>query len=248
MGAAESKDQVTPSRPIQNRHLLRVADPRSPSVEIPRTPIEVTDSPQRPSVAQAEEEVVEPAEILDPRSPTQGILRTPLRPSLHASLNYLAKQLSEVFVSEDSGIEGSPAADVEAPVASVEEKASDVTEVKEPAAEGTPMTNVSAEAPAEPPPSLPQQQRERGKSPSKSGVKSVRQRQRKALISSVPGRSPLKVLQEDNSPNTAPQNRQIKKISLQSETPSSVRMVKISHNSWQMSYNKENAQYTQSEG
>ncbi|XP_073451699.1 cell division cycle-associated protein 3 isoform X2 [Aquarana catesbeiana] len=266
MGAAESRGQVTPSRPIINRHLSRVTDPRSPTAGIMRTPIEVGDSPKRTIMCeQGEEEEVEEVEeveesteIADPRSPTHGIVRTPLRPSLHDSLNFLAKQLSEVFVSEDSGIAGGPAADVDSPAPSSEEQAVDdqasipsSSRVEETAVESPVF---QAEVPAEPtpppaeptPPSL-QPQKQRGKSPHGSGSKNVRQRPRKALMTAVPGRSPLKILQEDNSPSTAVQNRQMKKISFQSDPPSSVRSLKISHSSWGMSYNKENTQYTHSE-
>ncbi|XP_040217247.1 cell division cycle-associated protein 3 [Rana temporaria] len=301
MGAAESRGQVTPSRPIRNRHLSHVTDPRSPTCGIMRTPIEVGDSPKRTIMCEQEEEV-ESAEIEDPRSPTHGIVRTPLRPSLHDSLNFLAKQLSEVFVSEDSGIEGGPASDVDSPAPSSEEQAVDdqpsipfssgveemavespvvqaeipaeptpppaeptppPEEPSPPPAEPTPPPEEPSPPPAEPtpPPAEPtpplaeaeptppplQPQKQRGKSPHGSGSKNVRQRPRKALMTTAPGRSPLKILQEDNSPSTAVQNRQKKRISFQSDPPSSVRSLKISHSSWGMSHNKENTQYTHSE-
>ncbi|XP_018425864.1 PREDICTED: cell division cycle-associated protein 3 [Nanorana parkeri] len=255
MGAAESRAQVTPSRPIQNRHLSHVTDPRSPTAGIMRTPIEVGDSPKRTIMSeQDEEEAVEPTDFVDPRSPTHGIVRTPLRPSLHDSLSLLAKQLSEVFVLEDSVVEGSPAADVESPAAASEEQAASdlastpVSRVKETEETAVESPAIQAAAPAEPTPPVLQQQKQRGKSPHGSGSKNVRQRPRKALISSAPGRSPLKILQEDNSPSTAVQNRQIKKISsFQSDPPSSLRSLKISHSGWEMSHNKENAHYIQSE-
>lgn len=253
MGAAESRDQVTPCRPIQNRHLSRVTDPRSPTAGIMRTPIEVGDSPKRTIMCEQEEEeeVVESTEIADPRSPTHGIVRTPLRPSLHDSLNFLAKQLSEVFVSEDPGIEGGPAVDVDSPAPSSEEQAvGDQACIPSSRVEETAVESpvVQAAVPAEPTPPPLQPQKQRGKSPHGSGSKNIRQRPRKALMTAVPGRSPLKILQEDNSPSTAVQNRQIKMIAFQSDPPSSVRSLKISHSSWEMSYNKENTQYTHSEG
>ncbi|KAM4032242.1 cell division cycle-associated protein 3 [Anomaloglossus baeobatrachus] len=261
MGAADSREQqqqATPSRPLINRHLLRVIDPRSPSVGIPRTPIEVVESPQSSRVTAQEGGTAEASAVGDPRSPTQGIVRTPLRPSLHASLNLLAKQLSEVFVSEDSGIEGSPEANKEAPddqpasdalpppaESPDDQPASDALpppaeEEKEPASAEEPVTS------PEPPPSTVE--KTRGKSPRAAGTKNIRQRPRKVLVSPAHGRSPLKILQEDCSPSMAVQNRQVKILPFQSDQPSSLRTVKISHSSWEMSHNKENTQYTQSEG
>ncbi|XP_072280616.1 cell division cycle-associated protein 3 [Pyxicephalus adspersus] len=261
MGATESRVMVTPSRPIQNRHLMHVTDPRSPSVGILRTPIEVGESPKHLSVSEeCEEEAVECIEIEDPRSPTLGIVRTPLRSSLQNSMNQLAKQLSEVFVSEDSGIEESPATVVQLPAAPPEEQAatdlaaetnlaaepvSDEKEVEQTAVESP---AVQAAAPAEPTPPPVQQKKQRSKSAHCYGPRNVRQRPRKALTTATPGRSPLKILQEDNSPSPVVQNRQIRKImAFQSDPQSSLRSLKISHNSWEMSYNKENAHYTQSE-
>ncbi|XP_073409066.1 cell division cycle-associated protein 3 [Dendrobates tinctorius] len=250
MGAADSREQqVTPSRPLRNLHLLRVIDPRSPTAGIPRTPIEVVESPQSSrNVVAAEEEAAEPPRTSDPRSPTQGIARTPLRASLHASLNLLAKQLSEVFVSEDSGTEGSPEANNEAPAESPDDQPSSDArpppvkeEEKEPEPAAEPVTS------PEPPPPTVQQQKPRGKSPHATGTKNVRQRPRKALVSPAHGRSPLKILQEDCSPSMAAQNRQVKIIPFQSEQSSSLRTTKISHTSWEMSHNKENTHYTQSE-
>ncbi|XP_056385598.1 cell division cycle-associated protein 3 [Hyla sarda] len=253
MGIADSRAQpVTPSRPLINRHLSNVVDPRSPSVGIPRTPIEVGESPRRSPAAVPEEEMAAPVVMNDPRSPTQGIVRTPLRPSLHASLNLLAKQLSEVFVSEDSGIEGSSEAEKVDPAQAPEDQAASEAppapveeEVKEPEAAEEPAILPTA-TPAEPPPPIAPQQKPRGKSPRATGTKNIRQRPKKALVSTANGRSPLKILQEDNSPSTAMHNRQVKKIPFQSEQPS-IRNLKISHCGWELSHNKENAQYTQSE-
>ncbi|KAG8535251.1 hypothetical protein GDO81_029015, partial [Engystomops pustulosus] len=163
--------------------------------------VQVGESLPRCHVDAQEEEVSEPSVINDPRSPTQGIVRTPLRPSLHDSLNLLAKQLSEVFVSEDSGIEGSPQANKEAETSDQQP----VSEALPPPAE-EPVICAPPEEPA--PPSGPQP-RQRGKSPHAPGAKNVRQRPRKALVSTAHGRSPLKILQEDNSPSTAMQKRQV---------------------------------------
>ncbi|KAG9468486.1 hypothetical protein GDO78_022654 [Eleutherodactylus coqui] len=193
--------------------------------------------------------MTEPAGVDDPRSPTQGIVRTPLRPSLHTSLNLLVKQLSDVFVTEDSGIADGSDPNKEAPVETPEEQtASDA--VIAPAEEEEKEVEFAEEALtslAEPTPPSVQPQRPRCKSPRAAGAKNIRQRPRKALVSSAHGRSPLKILQEDNSPNTAMQNRQVK-IPFQSEQPASLRNMKMSHCSWEISQNKENAQYTQSDG
>ncbi|KAM3914083.1 cell division cycle-associated protein 3 [Leptodactylus fuscus] len=251
MGASDSKMKpVTPSR-LRNQHLIHVLDPRSPSVGIPRTPIEVLETPPRSLTAVQEEEVTESPLVNDPRSPTQGIVRTPLRSSIHASLNLLAKQLSEVFLSEDSGIEGSLAANKEAPAETPD--VHPMTDILPPPAEKTKEPE-AVQGPAMSPlvaaeTTLPMenQQRSRGKSPRAAGTKNIRHRPRKALVSSAHGRSPLKILQEDNSPSTAVQNRQIKKILLQSEQPSALSPLKISHCGWEMSQDKENAHYIQSE-
>ncbi|XP_075071227.1 cell division cycle-associated protein 3 [Mixophyes fleayi] len=251
MGITESREQVTPSRPLRILRLSHMSDPRSPTVGITRTPIEVGNSSRLTPLAV--QEVVEDTAVSDPRSPTQGIVRTPLRQSFQVSLNLLAKQLSEVFVAEDSGIEGSPVNDVDAPVAIDEHQSvSEETPVpapgvKEPEAAEEPaiFPFVPPEAAVELTPPVLQKQIPRGKSPSAAGAKKVRHRNKKTLISAAPGRSPLKILQEDNSPSTNMQNRQLK-ISFQSE-PSSLGNVKILHSSWEMSHNKENALYGQSE-
>ncbi|XP_063818544.1 cell division cycle-associated protein 3 [Pseudophryne corroboree] len=278
MGITDSRMQTTPSRPLRNLHLSHVTDPRSPTAGIARTPIEVGNS-SRSSPLAVEEDVVEPTASSDPRSPTQGIVRTPLRQSLHASLNLLAKQLSEVFVAEDSGIEGSPAADGEGPVAIHEDQpvseadhpfyaaddegpvaihedqpaseadrplpASDVTE-PEATEEIVVLPTVQPVASVDLTPPVLQHQNPRGKSPRPAGAKKVRQRPRKNLLTSAPGRSPLKILQEDNSPSNTLHSRPVK-LSFQSEQPSSLGNMKILHSSWERSHNKENDLYNHSE-
>ncbi|KAM4704380.1 cell division cycle-associated protein 3 [Rhinophrynus dorsalis] len=170
----------------------------------------VGDSPRNTPQSVQEEEVQELPIISDPRSPTHGIARTPLRPPLHEALNLLVKQLNEVFVAEDSGIEESP-----------------------------PYLQSLHQLWLPP-------QRSRSKSPRSAGIKTGRQRPKKALLTSASGRSPLRILQEDNSPRMAVPNRQGKKLSFQSEPSSSLRAVKIPHSAWETSHNKENAQYGQS--
>uniref|UniRef100_A0A673U4U9 Cell division cycle associated 3 n=1 Tax=Suricata suricatta TaxID=37032 RepID=A0A673U4U9_SURSU len=100
MGSAKSSP-VTPARPPpHNKLLARVADPRSPSAGILRTPIQVESSPQ-PALP-AEEQLEGPNEVQDsdPRSPTLGIARTPMKTSSGEPPSPLAKQLNEVFETE----------------------------------------------------------------------------------------------------------------------------------------------------
>ncbi|XP_053306215.1 cell division cycle-associated protein 3 [Spea bombifrons] len=249
MGSSESREQVTPSRPLRNQHLAHVTDPRSPTAGIPRTPIAVGDSPQRAVLSSIEEDLQDTPEITDPRSPTHGIVRTPLRPSLHVALNLLAKQLSDVFISEDSVVEESPSSALN-PGPSVPEEPqttppADLEEAKKSSSEETPVV----QPPVAPEPAQPagQPQKPRGKSPRSTGAKHSRQRPRKALHSSAPGRSPFKILQEDNSPSTATAFRQVKKLSVQNDQSPSLRSAKIPHSSWETTHNKENALYRQTQ-
>ncbi|XP_069506736.1 cell division cycle-associated protein 3 [Ambystoma mexicanum] len=103
MGSAGSKQPITPARPLRNKHLSHVSDPRSPTSGIPRTPIEVEQSSTRVTPRAAEEdgqEVSGPC-TADPRSPTHGIQRTPLKPTVTETLQNLVKQLSQAFAYED---------------------------------------------------------------------------------------------------------------------------------------------------
>ncbi|XP_016321971.1 uncharacterized protein LOC107673050 [Sinocyclocheilus anshuiensis] len=97
MGASESKMSVasTPKIDLSQRpkasRVSRLADPRSPSCVIDRTPIQV-------GVAYSPLPVVEsvgPA-FVDPRSPTPGVTRTPLK----VSVTSLARRLSTFFLND----------------------------------------------------------------------------------------------------------------------------------------------------
>lgn len=88
MGASESREdshnqlvEEKNATPIQNRRILTLQDPRSPSESIHRTPI-ITDTtdfqdPRSPTAEICRTPVEETA---DPRSPTEGIPRTPANP------------------------------------------------------------------------------------------------------------------------------------------------------------------------
>uniref|UniRef100_A0A8C5JZX5 Cell division cycle associated 3 n=1 Tax=Jaculus jaculus TaxID=51337 RepID=A0A8C5JZX5_JACJA len=142
MGSTQSVP-VTPAP--HNKHLARVADPRSPSAGIQRTPIQVESSPQASLPA---EELKSPtqAQDSDPRSPTLGIARTPMKASGVEVFSEVAKQSTE-----------------------------------------TPVAIQSSEKSLRDP-----------ETPQSSGSKCNR---RKAN-SKVLGRSPLTILQDDNSPGT----------------------------------------------
>ncbi|EDM01921.1 rCG29918, isoform CRA_b [Rattus norvegicus] len=78
MGSTQSVSG-TPARPLpRNKHVSRVADPRSPSAGIQRTPIQVESSPQ-PNPPAEQLNSLKQAQDPDPRSPTLGIARTPMK-------------------------------------------------------------------------------------------------------------------------------------------------------------------------
>ncbi|KAM5262923.1 cell division cycle-associated protein 3 isoform 2-T2 [Ctenodactylus gundi] len=98
MGAAKSVP-VTPARPPpHNKHLARVADPRSPTAGIQRTPIQVESTPQTSQPGGDQLDGPKQAQDADPRSPTLGIARTPMKTGNPQSP--LVTQLCEVFETE----------------------------------------------------------------------------------------------------------------------------------------------------
>ncbi|XP_037702093.1 cell division cycle-associated protein 3 isoform X1 [Choloepus didactylus] len=120
MGLAKSVP-VTPARPPpHNKHLARVADPRSPSAGIQRTPIQVESSPQLSLSAGAKLEGPNQAQDADPRSPTLGIVRTPMKTSTGDPPSPLVKQLSQIFETEAprSNLSPEPVLLLEAPSSS----------------------------------------------------------------------------------------------------------------------------------
>ncbi|XP_059363627.1 uncharacterized protein LOC132102919 [Carassius carassius] len=97
MGASESKvsvastPKVEPSQRPRAARVASLADPRSPSCAIDRTPIQV-------GVAYSPLPVVEsvgPA-FVDPRSPTAGVTRTPIK----VTVTSLARRLSTFFLND----------------------------------------------------------------------------------------------------------------------------------------------------
>lgn len=208
MGSAKSVP-VTPARPPpHNKLLARVADPRSPSAGILRTPIQVESSPQ-PSLPAGEQ--VEGPKLVqdsDPRSPTLGIARTPMKTSGDPP-SPLVKQLNDVFETEDPKLSLPPEAilplettsspRLDLPLGtqvSVEDQVPPGSRTELPAeqvfakektghASETPVASQVSDKPLRDP-----------ETPRSSGSK----RSRRKANSKVPGRSPLTVLQDDNSP------------------------------------------------
>ncbi|XP_055136853.1 cell division cycle-associated protein 3 isoform X3 [Symphalangus syndactylus] len=217
MGSAKSVP-VTPARPPpHNKHLARVADPRSPSAGIVRTPIQVESSPQPGLPAGEQLEGLKHAQDSDPRSPTLGIARTPMKTSSGDPPSPLVKQLSEVFETEDSNsnLPPEPVLPPEAPLSSeldlplgtqlsVEEQMPPWNQTEFPSKQvfskeearqptETPVASQSSDKPSRDP-----------ETPRSSGTESkgsMRNRW-KPNSSKVLGRSPLTILQDDNSPGT----------------------------------------------
>ncbi|XP_077431905.1 cell division cycle-associated protein 3 [Vanacampus margaritifer] len=101
MGASESKiterAAAKPEVPVSNSRVAQLIDPRSPSVAIDRTPIQVGGT----KMGQVTNEG--PLEGGDPRSPTVGIVRTPVREVMRAKVDTLARRLGMLFHMEAEG-------------------------------------------------------------------------------------------------------------------------------------------------
>ncbi|XP_016077324.1 PREDICTED: cell division cycle-associated protein 3 isoform X2 [Miniopterus natalensis] len=186
MGSAKSVP-VTPVRPPpHNKHLARVADPRSPSAGIQRTPIQVESSPQPNLTAGEQLEHPNQAQDSDPRSPTLGIARTPMKTSggepilpLEApSSSELDLPLGTQHSPEDQMPHGSQTEHPSKQVFSEEET-------------GQPSETLMASQ------GLDKHMRD-PETPRPSGSK----RNRRKPNGKVLGRSPLTILQDDNSPGT----------------------------------------------
>ncbi|XP_028610294.1 cell division cycle-associated protein 3 [Grammomys surdaster] len=210
MGSTQSVSG-TPARPLpHNKHVARIADPRSPSAGIQRTPIQVESSPQ-PSQAAEQLNSLKQAQDPDPRSPTLGIARTPMKISGADPPCPVVKELSEVFETEASESISSPelALCQEAPLSSEldlplgpqlsledqlppwsqTEPDSKQVFTKEEARQSTETIVASQNS---------DKLSRDPETPQSSGSKHSR---RKANSKAL-GRSPLTILQDDNSPGT----------------------------------------------
>ncbi|KAM6161375.1 cell division cycle-associated protein 3 isoform 2-T2 [Erethizon dorsatum] len=209
MGSAKSVP-ATPARPPpHNKHLARVADPRSPSAGIQRTPIQVESSPQTSLPAREDLEDPKQAQDSDPRSPTLGIARTPMKTTNPESP--LVKQLSEVFETEASksnlppepvlalGAVSPSELDLSMDTQlSLEDQTKPWNQTRLPSKQvlskeearqptETPVASQSSDKPSRDP-----------ETPQSSGSKHNRRKQNSKVL----GRSPLTILQDDNSPGT----------------------------------------------
>ncbi|NXY83027.1 CDCA3 protein, partial [Alcedo cyanopectus] len=212
---------LTPAVP-RNKHLAHVSDPRSPSAGIPRTPIEVLSSPVGSPQPGPAEPLASTGQDPDPRSPTPGISRTPMRAAWRDSVDRLVKQLSEAFGSdaapqEPSGPAEEPAAEAPAPRSSPPERALGAAPALEEEAE-KPRSPSSARParPTGPGFSSGKCYVEKGKAAKAPWSKPVKRRTNTKVMaaSGGTGRSPLSILQDENSPS-APAPRQGKRHMLE---------------------------------
>ncbi|NXD86514.1 CDCA3 protein, partial [Halcyon senegalensis] len=210
---------ATPAAP-RNKHLAHVSDPRSPSAGIPRTPIEVVSSPVGSPQPDPADPVASTGQDRDPRSPTPGISRTPMRAAWRDSVDRLVKQLSEAFASDVAPPEAAGAAEEPAAEGPARRSSSPERGPEEAAAVGE-----EAEKPLSPnaAPARPARITGPGFSSGKCSVeggnaakapwnKPVKRKTNNKVVatSGANGRSPLSILQDDNSPS-APAPRQGKR-------------------------------------
>ncbi|KAF1487514.1 Cell division cycle-associated protein 3, partial [Eudyptula minor novaehollandiae] len=214
----------------RNKHLAHVRDPRSPTAGILRTPIEVVSSPAGSPQPGPAEPAAGTSQDRDPRSPTPGISRTPMRAASGDSVDRLVKQLSEAFGAETAPQEPAPPG---AACPAEEPAAEEPARWSSPSAGGPGTAAPSGEEAERPPsPSAALARPARVAAPGFSGKCSVwwvtqpRLRVPGGLHGSKPvrrktnnkvmatsggtGRSPLSILQDDNSPS-APAPRQSKR-------------------------------------
>ncbi|NXT52359.1 CDCA3 protein, partial [Pluvianellus socialis] len=185
--------------------LAHVSDPRSPSAGILRTPIEVVSSPADSPQPGTVEPAAGTGQQWDPRSPTPGISRTPMRAVSCDSVDRLVKQLSEAFGAEASPLEPAPlgAARPAEEAAALEPARRSCPPAGDP--EGAAPSGEEAERPPSPSGSA---------APARPalGSKPIRRKTNNKIMVTPggTGRSPLSILQDDNSPS-APAPRQGKR-------------------------------------
>ncbi|NWV26436.1 CDCA3 protein, partial [Origma solitaria] len=205
---------ATPAAP-RNKQLAHVSDPRSPTAGILRPPIEVVSSPADSPQPSPAEPPAGTSQERDPRSPTPGISCTPMRavPTLSPadSVDCLVKQLSEAFGAE-------PVAQEPAPPGAA-------GPAEEAARRSSPLAGGEAERPPSPSTAPARPARPAGHSFSsgkcsawrcqgsvcpqscaaglRAITKPVRHKPNNKFMatSGGTGRSPLSILQDDNSPS-----------------------------------------------
>ncbi|NWW94257.1 CDCA3 protein, partial [Rhynochetos jubatus] len=184
----------------------------------------------------------------DPRSPTPGISRTPMRAVSSDSVDCLVKQLSEAFGDEAASQTPAPpgaarpteepAAEQQAPWSSPPAGASGEAAASREEAERPPLSSAATVRPAL---ALPWYTDVFSLSP---GSKPVRRKtNNKIMAGGGAGRSPLSILQDDNSPST-PAPRQAKRHVLSENQEMTVdlsRTLKSANCAWR-DLNKENQQ------
>ncbi|XP_062985036.1 cell division cycle-associated protein 3 [Elgaria multicarinata webbii] len=215
MGASESYPATPTCKPLLNKHLAHVRDPRSPTAGILRTPIEVDSSAQGSPISLLKEnELVANNQNLncDPRSPTPGISRTPMKAVVADTLNCPVKQLSEVFMAvnmdEELLLQEPDCCEGQKPgVADVMEEASGGKAASGESSQESPLwaeeerigqlPSLASIAAATRPAHLASVLYPTGSKPTRRRVNS------KILAKSMgAGRSPLSILPDDNSPNS----------------------------------------------
>ncbi|XP_054361533.1 cell division cycle-associated protein 3-like [Mirounga angustirostris] len=211
MGSAKSA-LVTPAQsPPHNKLLARVVDSRSPSAGILCTPIQVESSPQPNLPAGEQLEGPNQSQDSDPRSPTLGIAQIPMKTSSGEPPSPLVKQLSEVFETEAPKLnllpepvlplEATSSSELDLPLGtqfSLEDQMPPWSQTELPSKQvfskeeagqtsETPMASQGSDKPLRDP-----------ETPRSSGSKHNRQEANGKVL----GRSPLTILQDDNSPGT----------------------------------------------
>uniref|UniRef100_A0A6Q2YGF0 Uncharacterized protein n=2 Tax=Esox lucius TaxID=8010 RepID=A0A6Q2YGF0_ESOLU len=120
MGSSESKVAVAstpkpdPCQRMRHNRVAQLIDPRSPSVEINRTPIQVGGAVSLETGC--------PVLATDPRSPSVDITRTPMKDSMRATVGSFARRLGMLLNSDYVEIAG-PASSLKCPNLDVEDEA-----------------------------------------------------------------------------------------------------------------------------